>query len=86
MHLNIRVDPLFSTNCILEAIDITLSHNLTEFEGKMFKQIRGTDMGPKNACVYTDVAMNSIVVMVNGGDWALFRDDIYVPWTYEHMV
>ena len=79
MHLNIRVDPLFSTNCILEAIDITLSHNLTEFEGKMFKQIRGTDMGPKNACVYTDVAMNSIVVMVNGGDWALFRDDIYVP-------
>ena len=91
MHLNKRIDPLFSTDCILEAIDITLSHNLTEFEGKMYKQIKGTAMGPKNACVYADVAMDFIDVLVNEGDWdpvhrpllwARFRDDIYVPWTY----
>ena len=44
MHLNKRIDPSFSTDCILEAIDITLSHNLTEFEGKMYKQIKGTAM------------------------------------------
>ena len=53
-HLNKCIDPLFSTDCILEAIDITFSHNLTEFEGKMYKQIKGTAMGPKN----TDVAMD----------------------------
>ena len=48
-------------------------------------------MGPKNACIYADVAMNSIDVMVNEGEWnleqkpllwACFRDDIYIPWTY----
>ena len=32
MHLNKRTDPLFSTACTLEALDITLSHNLTTFE------------------------------------------------------
>ena len=65
-----------------------MSHNLTEFEGKMYKQIKGTAMGPKNACVYADVAMDFIDVLVNEGDWdpvhrpllwARFRDDIYVP-------
>ena len=48
-------------------------------------------MGPKNACIYADVAMNSIDVMVNEGEWNLeqkpllwasFRDEIYIPWTY----
>ena len=29
MHLNKRTDPLFSTACIMEALDITLLHNLT---------------------------------------------------------
>ena len=91
MHLNKRTDPLFSTACILEALDITLSHNLTTFEEKMYKQVKGTAMGPKNACIYADVAMNSIDVMVNEGEWNLehkpllwarFRDDIYIPWTY----
>ena len=48
-------------------------------------------MGPKNACIYANVAMNSIDVMVNEGEWNLeqkpllwarFRDDIYILWTY----
>ena len=47
--------------------------------------------GPKNACIYADVAMNSTDVMVNEGDWdperkpllwARFRYDIYVLWTH----
>ena len=73
-HLNKRIDPLFSTDCILEAIDITLSHNLTEFEGKMYKQIKGTAMGPKNACVYADVAMDFIDVLVNEGTGILYLE------------
>ena len=47
MHLNKRTDSLFSIACILEALDITLSHNLTTFEEKMYKQVKGTAMGPK---------------------------------------
>ena len=91
MHLNKRTDPLYSTDCILDALNITLSNNLTVFENIMYKQIKGTAMGPKNACIYADVAMNSIDVMVNEGDWnpeyrpllwARSRDDVYVPWTY----
>ena len=35
MHImNNRCEPLFSTNCILDAISITLSNNLTIFEGR----------------------------------------------------
>ena len=91
MHLDKRTDPLFSTDCILDALDITLSNNLTIFENVMYKQIKGTAMDPKNVCIYADVAMNSIDVMVNEGDWnpdykpllwACSRDDVYVPWTY----
>ena len=52
----------------LKALDIALSHNLTTFENRMYKQIKGTAMGPKNACFYADVAMNSIDVMVNETD------------------
>ena len=90
-HLDKRDAPLFSTNCIIDALEITLNHNLTEFEGVVYKQIKGTAMGPKNACAYADVAMNSIDVMVNEGNWdqnckpvlwGRFRDDIYVPWTF----
>ena len=91
IHLSKRNEPLFSTECIIEALDITLSHNLTTFENVMYRQIKGTAMGPKNACIYADVAMNSIDGMVNEGDWdpehkpllwARFRDDIYIPWTH----
>ena len=64
IHLNKRNQPLFSTECILEALDITLTHNLTTFENKMYRQIKGTAMGPKNACIYADLATNSIDVML----------------------
>ena len=91
-HLNKRSQPiLFSTDCIIDALKITLNHNLTEFENVMYRQIKGTAMGPKNACAYADVAMNAIDMMVNEGDWdpeyrpifwGRYRDDIYIPWTH----
>ena len=37
-----------------------MNHNLTEFENVMYRQTKGTAMGPKNACAYADVAMNAI--------------------------
>ena len=51
-HLDKRVEQLFSTDCILKALEITLDHNLIEFHGVMYRQCRGTAMGPKNACAY----------------------------------
>ena len=50
MHLNKRIDSLFSTA-----------------------------MGPRNACVYTNVVMDPVHRPLL---WARFRDEIYVPWTY----
>ena len=91
IHLDKRIDPIFSTDCIIEALTITLDNNITEFNGTVYKQCKGTAMGPKNACAYADVSMNSIDMMVNEGDWDVnfkpvlwgrFRDDIYVPWTF----
>lgn len=87
-HLEKREDPLFSTDCIVDAIEITLDHNLTKFNNQMYRQTKGTAMGPRNACQYADVSMNKIDIRVNEGDlnefkpllWIRFRDDIYIPW------
>ena len=90
-HLDKRIEKLFSTECILEAIEITLDNNLTEFNGTVYRQKKGTAMGPKNACSYADTAMTKLDVLVNEGGWdinfkpifwARYRDDIYIPWTH----
>ena len=88
-HLDKRINPIFSTDCITEALEITLENNITEFEGEAFRQIKGTAMGPKNACAYADIAMSGLDEDVMEGDWshppvlwARFRDDVYVPWTH----
>ena len=81
----------FSTDAIVKALKITLEHNITEFDDTMYKQYKGTAMGPKNTCFYADIAMNYIdEEVMNGGWpkelrpllWARFRDDIYLPWTH----
>lgn len=78
---------IFSTDSILEAIEVTLDHNLTMFNGTMYNQISGTAMGSSNACDYADVALSVLDEMVQeyrGVNkillFARFRDDIYIPW------
>ena len=46
-----------STECLLEAIKITLESNNSIFNKKHYRQNRGTAMGPHNACSYADLAM-----------------------------
>ena len=46
-----------STDCLLEAIKITLECNNSTFNNKHYHQNRGTAMGPHNACSYADLAM-----------------------------
>ena len=87
-HLNKRVgEQLFSTDCILDAIEITLDNNLTVFNKKMYTQVSGTAMGPNNACDYADVALDDLDhKIINSTEiknpifYARFRDDIYIPW------
>ena len=88
-HLDKRIDPIFSTDCIIDALEITLDHNITEFNGETFCQIKGTAMGPKNACAYADTAIDKIDREVMEGTWrdtpilwARYRDDVYIPWTH----
>ena len=88
-HLDKRNDPIFSTDCITDALEITLDNNFAEFEGETFRQIKGTAMGPKNACAYADTAIDKLDHDVLNGSWehrpilwARFRDDVYVPWTH----
>ena len=45
-HLDRRENKLFSTDCITEALEITLDNNLTEFNGVMVDQRKGTAIGP----------------------------------------
>ena len=76
-RLDNRTVKLFSTECILEAIKITLDHSLTEFNGTMYRQKKGTAMGPKNAvsaiCYeqvhIADTAMTKLDVLANEGGW-----------------
>ena len=49
-----------STECLLEAIKITLECNNSIFNKKHYRQNRGTAMGPHNACSYADLTMTTI--------------------------
>ena len=91
-HLDRRENKIFSTDCILKAIEICLENNIGNFNDVTYRQKKGTAMGPKNACDYADVAMNYIDQAVQGKNpscpsfrikpifWGRFRDDIYMPW------
>ena len=92
-HLDKRLNPIFSSKCISKAIEICLNNNIGKFNNVTRRQVRGTAMGPKNACDYADVAMNYIDQAVHGNNpscrgykiisifWGRLRDDIYTPWT-----
>ena len=94
-HLDRREEPLFSTECILDGIKITLHNNLTEFNGEMHRQTSGTAIGGSNACPYADTTVSKIDKMIydliegwfaNTGlklpFYKRYRDDIYIPWVY----
>ena len=91
-HLDERTTKIFSTDCIIEALELTLDHNLTIFDDVMYRQIKGTGMGPSNACHYADVSMRDFDNILHSDSLALvhgqespallvrFRDDIFVIW------
>ena len=93
-HLDERSssDQVFSTGCIIKALEITLDYNIASFNGTTYRQVRGAAMGPKNSCEYADCAMDEIDMLVNSNSlqlgpphrpafWGRLRDDIYMAWT-----
>ena len=53
------------TECVLQALDITLNNNYTQFTGGdqktiYAKPIKGTAMGPSHACDYVDIFMSEL--------------------------
>ena len=81
-----------STNCIIDAIQITLEANIAKFGNTVVKQCDGTAMGPHHACSCANAAADYPVdqkVMshcLNPSydkilDWSRFRDDIFCIWT-----
>ena len=89
LHRRGKLSP--STDCLLEAIKITLECNNFTFNNKHYRQNRGTAMAPYNACSYADLAMTTIdhkILNTNTGpnnityppDWLRFRDNCFSPW------
>ena len=76
-----------STDCIVEATEICLEHNNSQFLDKNVLQCHGTAMGPKNACSYADIAMSEIDRLAKTAGkykpslWWRYRDDIIDFWT-----
>ena len=50
-----------STDCIIDAIQITLEENIAKFGSTVVKQCDGTAMGPHHACSYADAAADYAV-------------------------
>ena len=81
-----------STDCIIDAIQITFEENIATFGSTVVKQCDGTAMGPHHACSCADAATDYAVdqkVMSHSlnplydkiVDWSRFRDDIFCIWT-----
>ena len=85
-----------STECLLEAIKITLECNNSTFNNKHYRQNRGTAIGPHNACCYADLAMTTVdrkILDINNRpydvlfppDWSRFRDDCFESVWFESV-
>ena len=79
-----------TTNCLIDAILITLEENVAQFDNIVVKQIDGTAMGPHHSCSYADIAIDKVIDQVVNSElnpykqwidlWERFRDDIIAAW------
>ena len=74
-----------STDCLLDAIKITLDNNNSTFNNTHYLQTDGTAMGSKNACSYAGVSVSKIDELVFQHEyhkpicWGCCRDDCVWP-------
>ena len=88
-YLDQREDDGLCTECVLEAVDITLENNITEFNGTWYRQAHGAGMGPHNSGDWSDISMSEFdeIVMSDLSPyklllWCRFKDDVYEPWMH----
>ena len=87
-YLDNRSELFPSTDCIIDALSITLTNNISYFNNTIYRQCKGTAMGPSHACSYADIAMSVLDNIINSsslyipfiGKWVRLRDDIFLPW------
>ena len=87
--LNNREDQSMPTACVIEALELTLDYNLSQFDDDWYRQTEGTAMGPHNSCEYADITMSWFdeIVMSDKNPytkpnlWYRFRDDVWDAWT-----
>ena len=90
VYLDARTKKKPSTQCILDALLITLEENVAEFNGVVVRQKKGTAMGPHHSCSYGDITIDRMIDQLVMGEtnnfkdcigfWSRLRDDIYCPW------
>ena len=97
-HLDKRENIIFLTQCILDAVEITLDHNLTSFNGSTRRQTSGAAMGGSNSCDYADIALSELDNLINEGDFFVlhgihgplmflrYRDDIFIIYDADHGI
>ena len=77
------------TQCIVEALEICLTCNISKFNDQNFLPTDGTARRPHISCSYADIAMAKYDFLANQFHlkpkiWKRFRNDIFTLW--EHRV
>ena len=66
-----------STDCLVEALELCLTHNNSMFDGKHLIQTNGTAMGAANSCSYADIAIECVDTAVIREMQKLFKEMKY---------
>ena len=77
-----------SVECIIDAIKVIRTGSNIQFKGRHCIPIKGCNQGPKDACDYTDIAMDEVdkfLAEFSFNDLKLdiygrYRDYIFIPW------
>ena len=79
-----------SVECIIDAIKVIRTCSNIQFKGVHYIPIKGYNKGPKDACDYTDIAMDEVDKFLvdfsfNGlklDVYGRYRDDTFIPWLH----
>lgn len=85
-----KINNRFLKDFILEAVEIVLANNTFTFNGKHFRQIKGTAMGTKMAPTYATLALGYLEETMYKKVNQTFEEDtgkyILTNWKYTSMI
>ena len=79
-----------SVECVIDAINVIRTCSNIQFKGRHYIPIKGCNQVPKDACDYTDIAMDEVdkfLVDYGFNDLKLdiygrYHDDTFIPWLH----